>query len=361
MRAFSASDPCAKGRIPSRRPRAFAAAPVAAAPVVALASACSGIQSSNGRDGSQAAMIGGLFDMFLWTAVIVYLLVMLYLAAALWRGRRRRLAGEGLQGEPSAQAERRWRIALIVFAAATAMILAGLSFATWFTDRLLARSAEKPSLEVEMIGHQWWWEVRYKAAQSNIMVRTANELHLPAGRTARIILRSNDVIHSMWIPNLAGKQDLIPGRVTDLTVHPLRTGLFRAQCAEFCGMQHAKMALDVTVDAPVDFSRWYLAQIKPPPLPTGGAALAGYRIFQTRQCASCHAIAGMRASASVAPDLSHVASRRTIAAGTLKTSHSNMMRWIQDPQKPKPGNNMPKTPLTPGELAALTAYMETLR
>ena len=326
-----------------------------------LLAGCVGVQSSNGRDGTQGALIGGLFDAFLWTTVAVYVLFMIYLAMALWRGRYHRAAGAGLQGEPVQGAERRWRLALVVFAAATAVILAGLSFATWFTDRLLAQAAEKPSMEVELIGHQWWWEMHYKAGQPSLGIRTANEIHIPAGRTTRIILKSDDVIHSIWIPNLAGKQDLIPGRVTDLTLHPLRAGVFRAQCAEFCGMQHAKMALDVTVDRPEDFSRWYAAQLKAPPMPTAGGALAGYQIFQTRQCASCHAVAGTPASGSVAPDLSHVASRRTIAAGTLRTSHASMTQWIRDPQKVKPGNNMPKVPLTQDELAAVTAYLETLR
>lgn len=325
-----------------------------------LLTACSGIQSTNGRDGTQGALIGGLFDIFFWTTAAIYALVMLYLAVALFRGYRHRAQGSGLQGEPQAHAEAGWRSALIAFIAVTALILAGLSIATWLTDRNLAK-AEKPAMEIELTGHQWWWEVKYKAAVPSCMVRTANELHIPAGVTTRILLKSNDVIHSMWIPNLAGKQDLIPGRQADLTLHPLRPGLFRAQCAEFCGMQHAKMALDVTVDTPADFRRWYAAQLKPPMPPTGGPALAGFRIFQARQCASCHAIAGTPASGSVAPDLSHVASRRTIAAGTLRTSHANMTRWLKDPQEPKPGNNMPKVPLSPAELAAVTAYMETLR
>lgn len=329
--------------------------------LLAFLAGCSGIQSTNGRDGTQGALIGGLFDIFFWTTAAVYALVMLYLAVALFRGYRHRAQASGLQGEPPAQAEAGWRGALIAFIAATALILAGLSIATWLTDRNLAKAAEKPAMEIELTGHQWWWEVKYEAAVPSRMVRTANELHIPAGVTTRILLKSNDVIHSMWVPNLAGKQDLIPGRQADLTLHPLRPGLYRAQCAEFCGMQHAKMALDVTVDTPADFSRWYAAQMKPPMPPTSGPALAGFKIFQTRQCASCHAIAGTPASGSVAPDLSHVASRRTIAAGTLRTSHANMTRWLKDPQEPKPGNNMPKVPLSPDELAAVTAYMETLR
>lgn len=322
---------------------------------------CSGIQSANGRDGTQGALIGRLFDLFFWTTAVVYALIMIYLAVALYRGYRHRKAGAGLQGEPASGAEAGWRAALVAFVIATAIILAALSVATWFTDRTLARAAERPSMEIELTGNQWWWDLKYKAAVPSHIVHTANELHIPAGRTTRILLKSNDVIHSMWIPNLAGKQDLIPGRQADLTLHPTRPGVFRAQCAEFCGMQHAKMALDVIVETPADFSRWYAAQMKPAMPPTNGAALAGYKLFQARQCASCHAVAGTPASGSVAPDLSHVASRRTIAAGTLRTTHANMTRWVQDPQGAKPGNNMPKVPLSPSELAAVTAYMETLR
>jgi cytochrome c oxidase subunit 2 len=333
----------------------------AAAPLLAMVlSGCGGVQSSDGRDGVQSALIGGLFDVFFWTTVAVYLFVMAYLAIALWRGRGHR-AGGGLQGEPAPHLETRWRFGLAAFAGATALILFALSLATWLTDRGLAKAGARPAIEIELTGHQWWWDVRYKDPVSSRMVHTANELHIPAGVTTRITLKSDDVIHSMWIPNLAGKQDLIPGREADLTLHPLHTGVFRAQCAEFCGMQHARMALDVTVDSPADFRRWYEAQLQAPVPPAAGPALIGYALFQTRQCASCHAVAGTPASGSVGPDLSHVASRRTIAAGTLPTTHANLMKWIEDPQKPKPGNNMPKVPLTPAELAAVTAYVETLR
>jgi cytochrome c oxidase subunit II len=333
----------------------------AALPLLALLPAgCDGIQSANGRDGAEGALIGGLFDVFLWTTVAVYLFVLAYLAVAVVRGRRHLRELAGLQGEPTQNAERKWRTGLIVFTAATALILAGLTIATWLTDRALARAGGGSPLEIEVIGHQWWWEVRYRHPISSRMVRTANELHLPAGHTAHVTLRSGDVIHSLWIPNLAGKQDLIPGRTVDLSLHPLHSGVFRAQCAEYCGLQHANMALDVTVESAADFNRWYQAQLAPPPVPAGGAALAGYVLFQNRQCASCHNVAGTPASGQVAPDLSHVASRRTIAAGRLPTSHDNIAAWIRDPQAIKPGNNMPKVPLSDSELQAVTAYLETL-
>lgn len=322
---------------------------------------CGGIQSAEGRDGLEAALIGNLFDVFLWTTVAVYLLVLAYLALALVRGTRHRREAAGLQGEPPPEAETRWKTGLIVFAIVTALILTGLTLATWLTDRAIAGGEKPTSIEIEVTGNQWWWEVRYDDTNPSRIVRTANELHLPVGRTAHITLKSNDVIHSLWIPNLAGKQDLIPGRISDLTLRPSRTGVFRAQCAEFCGLQHAKMALDVTVESEADFARWKAASLKPPPVPTGGEAFAGYSLFQTRQCASCHNVAGTPASGMVAPDLSHVASRRTIAAGTLPTTHLNLAAWIKDPQAIKPGNNMPKVPLTDAELRAVTAYLETLK
>jgi cytochrome c oxidase subunit 2 len=333
-----------------------------AAPLLTmLLGGCGGVQSIAGRDGAESARIGGLLDLFFWTTAAVYAFVLVYLAIAIWRGSRHRRAGGGLQGEPAFHLETRWRSALVAFAGATALILAALALATWFTDRSIAKANANPALEIELIGHQWWWEVRYSDPTPSRMVRTANELHLPAGRNAHITLKSDDVIHSLWIPNLAGKQDLIPGRQSDLVLHPFHSGLFRAQCAEFCGMQHARMALDVTVESPQAFGRWYEAQLKPPPIPTAGPAFAGYMIFQTRQCASCHAIAGTPASGGVAPDLSHVAGRRTLAAGTLPMSPANLTAWIADPQTPKPGNNMPKVTLSPQELAAVTAYLETLK
>jgi cytochrome c oxidase subunit II len=333
-----------------------------AVPFLALAAlaGCGGIQSANGRDGVQGAMIAGLFDVFLVVTGAVYILVMVLLVAAIVRGRRHRKAETGLQGEPTEGVERRWNIGLIAFAGGTAAILAGLTLMTWLTDRSLAHATTDSPLEIEVTARQWWWEVRYNDPVASRMVRTANELYLPVGRSARITLKSPDVIHSLWIPNLAGKQDLIPGRKADLDLLPTRTGVYRAQCAEFCGLQHTRMALDVTVQSPGDFAAWYEAQLKPPAAPVGEAAGQGFALFQTRQCASCHMVAGTPASGMVAPDLTHFASRKTIAAGTLANTHRNRLRWIEDPQAPKPGNYMPKVPLAPDELNAIVAYLETL-
>ena len=165
------------------------------------------------------------------------------------------------------------------------------------------------------------------------------------------------MIHSFWIPNLAGKQDLIPGRVTDAQLLPRKAGLYRGQCAEFCGVQHAQMALDVTVESQSDFNRWYSAQLQPAKAPATALQLAGYRYFTTRECATCHNVSGTPASGQVAPDLTHFASRRSIAAGALPMTRGNVYGWVADPQSQKPGNRMPTIGLAPNDLHALVAYL----
>jgi cytochrome c oxidase subunit 2 len=307
-------------------------------------------QSAAGNDGQQSALVSELFAIFLTVTAVFFVAVMIFL---LWAVVRRRGKSESR--------ERGLRRALVGWVGLISFTLAGLTLATWFYDRGLARAAATPALEIEVTANQWWWDVRYADSQASEIFRTANELHLPVGVAAHITLRSNDVIHSFWIPNLAGKQDMIPGREADISIRPLREGVFRAQCAEFCGMQHAKMALDVTVESPAEFAAWRAAALRPAATPASGAAQAGQAIVTGRQCASCHAIAGTTASGQVAPDLTHFASRPTIAAGTLPMSRENIAAWIADPQAPKPGNNMPKVPLGPGEIDAVTAYLESLK
>jgi len=319
---------------------------------------CSGLygpQSSAMGQGVESAEIGRLFDLFLFIAVPIYLLVMIFLALAM---RRRRPT---VQGEVKTGEEAGWRLGLVLFAGASAMILFGLALATWFTDRAIARAAAGPALQVEVIGHQWWWEVRYHDPVAGRELRTANELVIPAGTTVKVSLTSPDVIHSLWIPNLAGKQDLIPGRTSDLVLKVPTPGEFRAQCAEFCGLQHAQMALPVSVRSPDDFAKWYNAGLATRPVPSGGVEFAGFSLFTGRQCASCHAIAGTPASAQVAPDLTHVGSRTTLASGALPNTPAAMDRWIADPQGVKPGTQMPQVPLSPEERAAVVAYLESLK
>jgi cytochrome c oxidase subunit 2 len=181
------------------------------------------------------------------------------------------------------------------------------------------------------------------------------------GRNVRLELESADVIHSFWVPSLAGKQDLVPGRHNGLTIRAERPGVYRGQCAEFCGLQHAHMALLVIAEEPADFANWLAAQSRQASIPAEAEAAAGQQLFLSRPCASCHAIRGTSAAGTAGPDLTHVGSRRTIGAGLFETTRGSLAAWIADPQTLKPGNNMPMVPLSGDELRAISAYMASLR
>jgi cytochrome c oxidase subunit 2 len=253
------------------------------------------------------------------------------------------------------------RTALIGWTALIGVGLAALAIASFFTDRSMAKAATGEKLSITLTANQWWWDVQYNSSDASKTLRTANELHLPVGVPVRITLASNDVIHSFWVPSLAGKQDLIPGRESDITIVPKRTGIFRGQCAEFCGAQHAHMALVVNVDSYPDFIKWWDHQLQPAAAPTNPVTLAGYKYVTTGPCSACHNIGGTPASGTVAPDLTHLASRRSIAAGTLPMSEGNLYGWVEDPQSLKPGVKMPTIGLEPGQLHAVVAYLETLK
>jgi cytochrome c oxidase subunit 2 len=253
------------------------------------------------------------------------------------------------------------RSMLIGWAALIGAGLIGLTIASFFADRSMAEAATGQKLSATVTGNQWWWDITYNASDPSKMVRTANELHLPVGVPVRLLLASNDVIHSFWVPSLSGKQDLIPGRQNDITIVPKKIGIYRGQCAEFCGLQHANMSLVVVVQSYPDFIKWWNHQLQPAAQPTTPLALAGYNYVTTHQCSACHNIGGTPASGQVAPDLTHLASRRSIAAGTLPMSEGNLYGWVEDPQSLKPGNRMPTIGLEPDQLHAVVAYLETLK
>ena len=328
--------------------------PVRLAPLsLLLLAACAGVQSATGGDGAHGQGFNRLFAIFLVVTAIFYCLVLGFLFLAIRR--RRRAEGKGETGEALL------RPVFIGWVALISVTLIGLTFASYFTDRAFAAFGDRPRpVRVQITANQWWWDVQYEGATPSERIRTANELHLPLGRPALITLKSVDVIHSFWVPNLAGKQDMIPGRVNDITLLPRRAGRYRAQCAEFCGVQHAHMALDVTVESEAAFQRWRAHQLRPAPPPTNALTAAGYRYVTTRECATCHAISGTTASAQVAPDLTHVASRRSIGAGTLPMTRGHLYGWVADPQGAKPGNNMPVIGLQPRELDAVVAYLASL-
>jgi cytochrome c oxidase subunit 2 len=251
-----------------------------------------------------------------------------------------------------------------------AVILGGGMFAPVFVLAALfvfvirvipAVSAPAPGstrLTVEVIGHQWFWEVRYPGTAAV----TANEIHLPAGTPVRIVARTADVIHSFWVPRLNRKIDMIPGRSNSIELDVPRAGVYRGQCSEFCGLGHAEMAFEVIVQPPDAFRAWLDREGRPAPTPSGDPALTGEREFATSSCADCHTIRGTAATGKVGPDLTHVGSRRTLAALTLPNTPADLLEWITNPQGLKPGSRMPGFASLPAPARrALVAYLESLR
>jgi cytochrome c oxidase subunit 2 len=300
-----------------------------------------------------------LFLIFLAICVIMYVLVIVFLIAGL--ARRRRTQANVMEDGRHHESHPLMRTGLIGWGTLVAAGLVGLAIASFVADRSMASAAINPKLFIKVTANQWWWDVQYLSSDSSKSLRTANDIHLPVGVPVNITLVSNDVIHSFWVPSLAGKQDLIPGRQNDISITPTKVGIYRGQCAEYCGAQHAHMALVVNVDSYGDFLKWWQHQLQPAPAPTTALARAGYAYVTSRQCSSCHAIAGTPASATVGPDLTHLASRRTIAAGTMPMGEGNLYGWIADPQSIKPGSRMPIVGLEPAELHAVVAYLETLK
>jgi cytochrome c oxidase subunit II len=216
------------------------------------------------------------------------------------------------------------------------------------------------AVEVTAIGHQFWWEFRYPA----LGIVTANELHIPVsdpGHPTPTFLRllSADTDHSFWVPQLAGKTDLIPNRVNEMWIDPHQTGMFLGQCAQYCGTQHAKMLLRVSVESAEDFEAWVRTQKQS--ANEDEREVTGKRVFETTACVSCHAVAGTNATGHFGPDLTHLMSRRTIAAGAAENTKENLRLWIQNPDAIKPGSLMPAMKLSDADLDALTRYLETLR
>jgi len=208
----------------------------------------------------------------------------------------------------------------------------------------------------------WWWEVRYRDPAGGREIVTANEIHIPVGQAVYVGLNAADVIHSLWVPSLSGKRDMIPGRVTGLTLRADRPGVYRGQCAEFCGAQHANMALHVVALAPDAFRDWLRRQALPARAPQGALLERGRAAFLEQRCQACHTIRGVAETARLGPDLTHVGSRAHIGAGLLRTHQNTLAGWIADPQAVKPGVFMPAAAGTDGDtLRALAAYLEHLQ
>ncbi len=245
------------------------------------------------------------------------------------------------------------------------VLTALLGWSTWRSTELAPQSSHD-ALTISVTAKMWWWEVRYRDPATGREIVTANEIHIPAGREVYLGLNSADVIHSLWIPALAGKRDMVPGRVTGLRLRADKPGIYRAQCAEYCGAQHAKMALHVVASAPQQFDAWLARQALPATPVTSAldspVLQRGRTAFLEQRCQACHTIRGVSEDTRLGPDLTHVGSRMHIGAGTLRTRRDSLTSWIANPHAAKPGVFMPASQdLDRETLDALATYLEHLK
>jgi cytochrome c oxidase subunit 2 len=287
---------------------------------------------------------------------VIFLVVAGLAAYALVRFRRRRDddGREPPQVYGSRQIELAWTLAPLLIVVVLFLVTARYIYG-------IERRAQPPdALEVRIVGHQWWWEIRYP----RLGIVTANELHLPVSDPARpaptyITLESADVIHSFWVPRLAGKMDVIPNKINRLWIEPRTTGTYVGQCAEYCGLQHAGMRLLVTVHAADDFARW--AADQQAPARDDARARDGRGLFTSLACINCHTVRGTEANGVFGPDLTHLMSRATIGAGVIQNTPETLRAWVDDPASLKPGALMPAMKLSREDLDKVTAYLVTLR
>jgi cytochrome c oxidase subunit 2 len=310
--------------------------------------------------GPQAAHLADLWNLMLCVCGAVFVAVLVALGWALGRAPR---AADRTPADVSSlqRPERRVQVVVAAAVVASTVALLGLIVASALGDRALAAIGRSDALQIEVNANQWWWGARYLDPDASKIFETANELHIPVGRPVVLTLTSADVIHSFWVPNLAGKKDLIPGRPNVLTIRADLAGTYRGQCAEFCGVQHARMAFVVVAEAPAAYEAWAARQRKSAPEPADAQQARGRQVFLGSTCAMCHSITGTDASARKAPDLTHVGSRLTLAAGTLPNTRDALAKWIADPHQFKPGVNMPGHAFSRDDLDALVAYLESLK
>jgi cytochrome c oxidase subunit 2 len=298
--------------------------------------------------------------------------VLLVVIGVLFAAVSRRVRADDRRPPPSARivppaSERGTTLLVGGAVVATVAILFVFLMLSIAAGRFLASLQATDALTIDLIGHQWWWEVRYhdrKAPvdrEAPIGIVTANEIHVPVGQPVHVRGSSDDVIHSFWAPNLHGKRDLIPGHSTEIWIQADRDGVYPAQCAEYCGYQHALMRLVVVAESPGRFAAWLEAQRQPATTPVTSPEDRGREVFLSNPCAGCHTIRGTPAQGRLAPDLTHLASRLTIAAGTLPNSPGHLANWIVNPQAVKPRSLMPASALPASDLQALVSYLGSLR
>jgi cytochrome c oxidase subunit 2 len=295
-----------------------------------------------------------MFVLSVTGVIFAVVFTLLVYSVVKFRGKAADIGREPAQVYGSTQIEMAWTVIPV-------LIVAVLFLATARVIHAI-QDAPKPAaaLDVTVIGHQYWWEFRYP----KFGIVTANELHIPTSDPDHptptfLKLLSADTNHSFWVPELGGKTDLIPNRVNEMWVDPHRPGIYVGQCAQYCGTQHAKMLLRVSVDKPADFDAWVRAQQQA--AIQDEKVIAGKHVFEATACINCHLVNGTVADGRFGPDLTHLMSRSTIASGAAENTHANLRVWVENPDAIKPGSLMPAMNLSDADLDALTAYLETLR
>ncbi|HWT30520.1 MAG TPA: cytochrome c oxidase subunit II [Propylenella sp.] len=326
------------------------AAGVALPLVCALLAGCSGVQSALDPAGPDAALIGQIGWIMTAGGAAIFVLV---LALTAW----------ALYAPPAARTWLGSKAAVVVggIAFPVVVLAALLVYGLALAGHLVSPPAGEP-LRIAVVGERWWWRVHYLGEDGSIDVVSANEVRIPTGRPVEFLLRTADLIHSFWIPSLDGKLDMIPGRENSLVLEAARPGIYRGQCAEYCGAQHAHMAFDVVAYAPAEFENWLAAEREPAEAPADGFLAQGQKVFLATGCGACHTIRGTDAIGTIGPDLTHVSNRLSLAAGTLANNQGAFAAWLAHSQRIKPGNLMPSFEiLAPEDLRALAAYLESLK
>jgi cytochrome c oxidase subunit II len=314
---------------------------------------CSGNQSMFNPQGPIARSSAQLGWFLIVLSSAIYLAVMAALAVAMFRRRR--------ESDLSPETKARLTRNVVLASAATVATLVALAVVTFASDRGLESPSGPGAITVDVIGRQWWWEFQYRDLSPNDFVTSPNELHVPVGVPVVLKATSRDVIHSFWVPNLRGKRDLIPGIVTNTWMQADAPGVYRGQCAEFCGHQHAHMALQVVAEPMDRFLAWIQSQRQPATEPATDEQRRGRDVFMQGPCVTCHTIRGTDAGSHLGPDLTHVGSRLMVGAGTLPNTRDHLRTWVSNSQVVKPGNRMPPIGLSANDLEAMLAYLRSLR
>jgi cytochrome c oxidase subunit 2 len=319
-----------------------------------LLTGCSGEASILEPRSEAGERVERLWWLTFWTSVVAVVFVVAFVLRAVQRGRRPPPEGDedAIDKRPVPWGER--------FIVVAGLVVSGVILAGFFAYSLaelnaLAEPPDEPTMEIEVVGRNWWWEARYPNGAV-----TANEIHIPVGQAVEVKLSTADVIHSFWVPQLNVKQDQVPGMDNRLWLQADEPGRYRGQCTEYCGLQHARMVFYVEAQPPAEFERWLASQAAPAQEPTTAPARAGRDLFLASSCAGCHAVRGTTAAGNLGPDLTHLASRQTIGAGLLRLNRDNLADFVLNAQNAKPGASMPPTEIAPDELSALVDYLMTL-